>query len=141
MHQNKLMRIAIIRKGHFNAAHRLYKPDWTDEKNKDVFGICSNPNYHGHNYEMEVKIMGELDHNTGILMDLKVLKEIIEINVENRYDHKNLNMDCPEFIGKIPTAENICIEIYKILRNVIPSHLDIHIRLSETPRNFVEYPC
>ncbi|MBK8485111.1 MAG: 6-carboxytetrahydropterin synthase [Saprospiraceae bacterium] len=135
------MRIAIIRKGHFNAAHRLYKPDWTDEKNKDVFGICSNPNYHGHNYEMEVKIMGELDHNTGILMDLKVLKEIIEINVENRYDHKNLNMDCPEFIGKIPTSENICIEIYKILRNVIPSHLDIHIRLSETPRNFVEYPC
>lgn len=135
------MRISIIRKGHFNAAHRLFKPEWSDEKNKQIFGICSNPNFHGHNYEMDVKVTGELDPESGILMDLKILKEIIQEHVEERYDHKNLNLDCPEFIGKIPTAENICIEIYKILKSVLPAHLDVHIRLSETPRNFVEYPA
>lgn len=135
------MRISIIRKGHFNAAHRLYKPDWSDEKNKSVFGICSNPNFHGHNYEMEVKVTGELNPETGILIDLKQLKEIIEIHVEQRYDHKNLNLDCPEFANKIPTAENICIEIYNVLKAVLPNDLDIHIRLSETPRNFVEFPA
>ena len=135
------MRIAIIRKGHFNAAHRLFKPEWSDEKNTQVFGICSNPNFHGHNYEMDVKVSGELDPESGILLDLKVLKEIIREHVEERYDHKNLNLDCTEFTNKIPTAENICIEIYNILKSVLPSHLDIHIRLSETPRNFVEYPA
>lgn len=135
------MRISIIRKGHFNAAHRLYNPDWSDEKNREVFGICSNPNFHGHNYEMDVKITGELDPASGILMDLKILKEIIETHVEQRYDHKNLNLDCPEFQNKIPTAENICIEIHNILTQVLPENLDIHIRLSETPRNFVEYPA
>jgi 6-pyruvoyltetrahydropterin/6-carboxytetrahydropterin synthase len=135
------MRISIIRKGHFNAAHRLFNPDWSEEKNKQIFGICSNPNFHGHNYEMDVKISGELDPESGILMDLKVLKEVIEKNVEQRYDHKNLNMDCPEFVNKIPTAENICIEIHRILKSVLPDHLDVHIRLSETPRNFVEYPA
>lgn len=135
------MRISIIRKGHFNAAHRLFNPDWSEEKNKQIFGICSNPNFHGHNYEMDVKISGELDPESGILMDLKVLKEVIEKNVEQRYDHKNLNMDCPEFVNKIPTAENICIEIHRILKSVLPDHLDVHIRLSETPRKFVEYPA
>lgn len=135
------MRISIIRKGHFNAAHRLYRPDWDDAKNKEVFGICANPNFHGHNYEFDVKITGELDPKTGILMDLKKLKELIEIHVENHFDHKNLNLDCPEFTDKIPTSENLCIEIYNKMRMVIPEDLDVHIHLSETPRNFVEYPA
>lgn len=135
------MRISIIRKAHFDAAHRLYKPEWSDEKNRSVFGICSNPNFHGHNYELDVKISGELDPETGILMDLKTLKEILEQHVELYFDHKNLNLDLPEFKSKVPTAENICILIYEILRKVISEHLDIHIRLSETPRNFVEYPA
>ncbi|MDQ3141772.1 MAG: 6-carboxytetrahydropterin synthase [Bacteroidota bacterium] len=135
------MRVSIFRKGHFNAAHRLFNPAWSDEQNKTTFGICSNPNYHGHNYELEIKITGELNPETGMLMDLKVLKEIIEIHVENRYDHKNLNMDCEEFLEKIPTAENICIEIYKILRNEIKPELDLQVRLYETPRNYAEYPA
>ena len=135
------MRISIIRKAHFNAAHRLYKPEWSDEKNRSVFGICSNPNFHGHNYELDVKITGELDPETGILTDLKTLKELIEQYVELKFDHKNLNLDLIEFKSKVPTAENICILIYDILRNVIPMNLEIHIRLSETPRNFVEYPA
>ncbi|MBK6860161.1 MAG: 6-carboxytetrahydropterin synthase [Saprospiraceae bacterium] len=119
----------------------LYKPEWSDEKNRSIFGICSNPNFHGHNYELDVKISGELDPETGILMDLKTLKEILEQHVELYFDHKNLNMDLPEFKSRVPTAENICILIYEILRKVISEHLDIHIRLSETPRNFVEYPA
>ncbi|MCC6844630.1 MAG: 6-carboxytetrahydropterin synthase [Saprospiraceae bacterium] len=134
------MRVAIFRKGHFNAAHRLFNPAWDDEKNREVFGICSNSNLHGHNYDLEVKIMGELNQETGILMDLKQLKEIIETKVEVRFDHKNLNLDCPEFIDKIPTAENICIEIYKIMRKEIAPELDVQIRLYETARNYVEYP-
>ncbi|MBK6574368.1 MAG: 6-carboxytetrahydropterin synthase [Saprospiraceae bacterium] len=134
------MRVAIFRKGHFNAAHRLFNPAWDDEKNREVFGICSNSNFHGHNYDLEVKIMGELNQETGILMDLKQLKEIIETKVEVRFDHKNLNLDCPEFIDKIPTAENICIEIYNIMRKEIAPELDVQIRLYETARNYVEYP-
>lgn len=134
------MRVAIFRKGHFNASHRLFNPAWDDEKNREVFGICSNSNFHGHNYDLEVKIMGELNQETGILMDLKQLKEIIETKVEVRFDHKNLNLDCPEFIDKIPTAENICIEIYKIMRKEIAPELDVQIRLYETARNYVEYP-
>ncbi|MFZ1516804.1 MAG: 6-carboxytetrahydropterin synthase, partial [Saprospiraceae bacterium] len=121
-------------------AHRLFNPAWDDEKNREVFGICSNSNFHGHNYDLEVKIMGELNQETGILMDLKQLKEIIETKVEVRFDHKNLNLDCPEFIDKIPTAENICIEIYKIMRKEIAPELDVQIRLYETARNYVEYP-
>lgn len=134
------MRVAIFRKGHFNAAHRLFNPAWDDEKNREVFGICSNSNFHGHNYDLEVKIMGELNQETGILIHLKQLKEIIETKVEVRFDHKNLNLDCPEFIDKIPTAENICIEIYKIMRKEIAPELDVQIRLYETARNYVEYP-
>ncbi|MBK9378832.1 MAG: 6-carboxytetrahydropterin synthase [Saprospiraceae bacterium] len=129
-----------FRKAHFNAAHRLFHPAWDEQKNKEVFGICSHPNFHGHNYELDVKVSGELDPETGILMDLKVLKELIEEHVELRYDHKNLNMDLPEFKDKIPTAENICIEIYNILREQIDPRMDLQIRLYETPRNFVEYP-
>ena len=135
------MRISIIRKAHFNVAHRLFKPEWTDEKNREVFGICSNPNFHGHNYKLDVKITGELDPETGILMDLKTLKELIEQHVEIYFDHKNLNLDLIEFKSKVPTAENICIVIYDILRKVISEQLDIHIKLSETPRNFVEFPA
>ena len=134
------MKIAIFRKAHFNAAHRLFNPKWDMEKNKEVFGICANPNFHGHNYEFEVKVMGELDEDSGMLMDLKVLKEIIEQHVELRYDHKNLNLDLPEFEEKIPTVENICIEIYNILRTHIDPQFELQIRLYETPRNYVEYP-
>lgn len=134
------MKVAIFRKGHFNAAHRLYRPEWSDEKNLEIFGICSNPNFHGHNYELEVRVSGELDPETGILMDLKVLKELIHEHVELRYDHKNLNIDLEEFQNKVPTAENIVIEIYKLLRKQIKAEYDLHIRLYETPRNFVEYP-
>lgn len=135
------MRVAIYRKGHFNAAHRLFNPLWTAERNKEVFGICSNANYHGHNYELDVKITGEVSPDSGMVMDLKTLKEIIEVHVETRFDHKNLNMDCPEFDNVIPTAENICIVIYNILRKEIDANLDITVRLYETPRNFVEYPA
>ncbi|MEP7196026.1 MAG: 6-carboxytetrahydropterin synthase [Saprospiraceae bacterium] len=135
------MKVAIFRKGHFNAAHRLYRAEWSDEQNLEIFGICSNPNFHGHNYELEVKIAGELDPQTGILMDLKKLKEVIHQHVELRYDHKNLNIDLPEFHDKVPTAENIVIEIYKILRQQIEENLELTIRLYETPRNFVEYPA
>lgn len=134
------MRVAIFRKGHFNAAHRLFNPAWDDDKNRDVFGICSNSNFHGHNFDLEVKIIGELNPETGILMDLKQLKEIIETKVELRFDHKNLNLDCPEFVDKIPTAENICIEIYNIMRREIAPELDVQVRLCETARNYVEYP-
>ncbi|MEO6189930.1 MAG: 6-carboxytetrahydropterin synthase [Saprospiraceae bacterium] len=135
------MKVAIFRKGHFNAAHRLFKPEWSDEKNMEIFGICSNPNFHGHNYELEVKLSGELDPSTGILMDLKVLKDLIHEHIELKFDHKNLNLDLPEFKDKVPTAENIVIEIYNILRQEIEPHLDIMIRLYETPRNFVEFPA
>ena len=134
------MRVAIFRKGHFNAAHRLFNPAWDDDKNREVFGICSNSNFHGHSYDLEVKIIGELNPETGILMDLKQLKEIIETKVELRFDHKNLNLDCAEFVDKIPTAENICIEIYNIMRREIAPELDVQVRLYETARNYVEYP-
>lgn len=135
------MRVAVIRKGHFNAAYRLYRPDWSDERNREVFGICSHPNFHGHNYEFDVRVTGEVDPETGIVIDLKKLKELIETHVELPFDHKNLNLDCPEFANSIPTAENICMEIYHRLRQVLPPDLDLHIRLSETPRNFVEFPA
>jgi 6-pyruvoyltetrahydropterin/6-carboxytetrahydropterin synthase len=139
--KKNLMKVAVIRKGHFNAAHRLFRPDWSDEMNREVFGICSHPNYHGHNYEFDVRVTGEVNPETGIVIDLKKLKELIEVHVELPFDHKNLNVDCPEFADRIPTAENICIEIYRRLRGEIPPEMDLHIRLSETPRNFVEFPA
>ena len=135
------MKISVFRKAHFNAAHRLHNPNWSDEKNKSVFGLCNNENFHGHNYELEVKLSGEIDPETGYLIDLKILKDLIKKEVENRFDHKNLNLDTPEFKNLNPTAENICIVIWNILREKLDSKFDLSVRLYETPRNFVEYPC
>jgi 6-pyruvoyltetrahydropterin/6-carboxytetrahydropterin synthase len=135
------MKVAVYRKAHFNAAHRLYNKSWSDEKNIAVFGLCNNPNWHGHNYELIVKLIGEVDPETGYVIDLKVLKDLIKSEVENRFDHKNLNLDCPEFANLNPTVENICVVIYNLLRAKLDSKFDIQIRLYETERNFVEYPA
>ncbi len=132
--------VSLYRMGHFNAAHQLAIPSWSMERNIAEFGKCANPNFHGHNYEVEVKVTGQLDPETGILINLKELKDIIESQVEDRFDHKNLNLDCPEFADRIPTVENICMVIYEILRPLIPMHLDLRVKLYETPRNFAEYP-
>jgi len=134
------MRVAVFRKAHFNAAHRLHNPNWSAEKNDEVFGLCNNPSYHGHNYELEVKVMGEVDPETGYLIDLKILKDIIYEEVELRFDHKNLNVDTEEFKHLNPTAEHICYVIWKLLRARLDEKYDLQIRLYETPRNYVEYP-
>ncbi|QEC69985.1 6-carboxytetrahydropterin synthase [Panacibacter ginsenosidivorans] len=133
-------KVAVYRKEHFNAAHRLHNPDWTDEMNDKVFGKCNNPNYHGHNYELEVKLVGEPDERTGYVMDMKELSNIINATVLERFDHKNLNLDTEEFKYLNPTAENIVVVIYELLRAKIDSRFDLQVRLYETPRNFVEYP-
>ncbi|MDF1865406.1 MAG: 6-carboxytetrahydropterin synthase [Saprospiraceae bacterium] len=135
------MKISVFRKAHFNAAHRLHNPKWSDEKNREVFGLCNNPNYHGHNYELEVKVTGEVDPETGYLIDLKDLKDLISEQVEKRFDHKNLNLDTEEFKTLNPTAENICFVIWNILRENLDDKFDLAVRLYETPRNFVEYPA
>lgn len=135
------MRISVFRRAHFNAAHRLYHPQWNDQTNKEVFGVCSNPNYHGHNYELEVKVSGEVDPQTGFLIDMKKLKELIFEHVEQRFDHKNLNLDTFEFKTLNPTAENICFVIWTILRAQLEDKYDLAVRLYETPRNYVEYPA
>lgn len=135
------MKIAAFRKAHFNAAHRLHNPDWSDEQNIKMFGLCNNPLYHGHNYDLEVKIVGEIDPQTGYLIDLKYLKDLIKEEIEDRFDHKNLNLECPEFKDLNPTAENICVVIWHILRAKMESKYDIVVRLYETPRNYVEYPA
>jgi len=134
-------KVAVYRKEHFNAAHRLFNPSWDDEKNMRVFGKCSNPNYHGHNYEVIVKLVGEPDHETGYVMDMKVLSDLIKEHVLVHFDHKNLNLDTKYFRDKNPTAENICIVIYDILREKIDSKIDMQVQLYETERNFVEYPA
>ena len=133
-------RIAVFRKEHFNAAHRLHNPGWDDEKNTAVFGKCNNPNFHGHNYDLVVKVVGEPDPETGYLVDLKMLSDLIKINVLEKFDHKNLNLDTEEFKDLNPTAENIAIVIYNILRKEIDKKFDLQVRLYETERNFVEYP-
>ena len=133
-------KVAIFRREHFNAAHRLFNADWDDKKNMEVFGKCALPNYHGHNYELVVKIVGEPDEKTGYVMDLKQLSDLIEEKVTERFDHKNLNLDTEEFKNLNPTAENIAIVIYDLLRPYIDKEKDLQIRLYETPRNFVEYP-
>jgi 6-pyruvoyltetrahydropterin/6-carboxytetrahydropterin synthase len=133
-------KVAVYRKEHFNAAHRLHNPDWTDEMNNKVFGKCNNPNYHGHNYELEVRLIGEPDPRTGYVMDMKELSNIINENVLERFDHKNLNLDTEEFKHLNPTAENIVVVIYGLLRAKIDARFDLQVRLYETPRNFVEYP-
>jgi len=135
------MRISVFRKAHFNAAHRLNNPNWSAEKNKQVFGLCNNDNYHGHNYDLEVCISGEIDEETGYLIDLKIVKDIIKNDIEKRFDHKNLNLDTEEFKNLNPTAENICIVIWKILTEKLDDKYDVAVRLYETPRNFVEYPA
>ncbi len=135
------MRVSVFRKAHFNAAHRLYREDWSDQKNKEIFGACSNPHYHGHNYELEVKLTGEVDPETGFLYDLGNLKNIIKEEIEDRYDHKNLNVQCPEFEKLNPTVEYIAYMIYEHLRARIESDYDIRITLWETPRNYAQYPA
>ena len=133
-------KVAIFRREHFNAAHRLFNAAWDDKKNMEVFGKCALPNYHGHNYELIVKIVGEPDEKTGYVMDLKTLSDLIEEKVLEKFDHKNLNLDTEEFKNLNATAENIAIVIYEILRPHIGKEKDLQIRLYETPRNFVEYP-
>ena len=132
--------VSVFRKEHFNAAHRLYNETWDDAKNEKIFGKCAWPNYHGHNYEMEVRVTGEIDNESGYVIDLKLLSELIDKEVLQRFDHKNLNLDTKEFKKLNPTAENIVIVIYNLLRPHINSKLDLQLRLYETPRNFVEYP-
>jgi 6-pyruvoyltetrahydropterin/6-carboxytetrahydropterin synthase len=133
-------KVAVYRQEHFNAAHRLHNPAWSAEENGRVFGKCNLPHYHGHNYELIVKVIGEVDPATGYVMDMKVLSDIISEYVLDRFDHKNLNEDVDEFKNLNPTAENIAIVIFKILRTLIDQTLLLQIRLYETPRNFVEYP-
>jgi 6-pyruvoyltetrahydropterin/6-carboxytetrahydropterin synthase len=133
-------KVAVFRREHFNAAHRLYNPSWDDAHNEKVFGKCALPHYHGHNYELEVKITGKPDKKTGYVMDLKELSELVKKEVLGRFDHKNLNLDTEEFKELNPTAENIAIVIYEILRPYIDKKKDLQIRLYETPRNSVEYP-
>ena len=134
-------KVAVIRREHFNAAHRLYNENWSDDKNMATFGKCSLPHYHGHNYELEVKVTGEIDPVTGFVMDLKELSDLIEEKVIERFDHKNLNLDAEEFQQLNPTAENIAVVIYDLLRPNIKPSLELFIRLFETPRNYVEYPA
>ncbi len=135
------MKVAVIRKAHFNAAHRLHNPAWDDDRNREVFGLCNNPNGHGHNYELEVKVTGEIDPDTGMVVDLGWLAGLIRREVEQRFDHKHLNLDTEEFRNLNPTAENIAVVIWRILRVHLPEHLGLHVRLYETPRNFVECPA
>lgn len=138
---NDKMKVSVFRKAHFNAAHRLHNPNWSDEKNKAVFGLCNNPNYHGHNYELEIKVTGEIDPETGYVIDLGWLANLVRVEVEHRFDHKNLNLDTQEFQQLNPSAENICVVIWEILRQKLPEKYDLAVRLYETPRNFVEYPA
>ena len=134
-------KVAVFRKEHFNAAHRLYNSDWDQATNDRVFGKCALPNYHGHNYELEVKVVGVPDKRTGFVMDMKELSSLVQREVLARFDHRNLNLDTVEFKELNPTAENISIVIYNLLRPHIAKELDLQIRLYETPRNFVEYPA
>ena len=133
------MSITVYRKSHFNAAHRLYRPDWDGQKNNDVFGKCNNPNFHGHNYELEVGVTGEVDPVTGYLIDIKKLKTIMKEEVEDYLDHKNLNMDIPEFKDINPTMENIAILIWNKLREKLEDDFKISVTLYETPRNYAVY--
>ncbi|MBM3452819.1 MAG: 6-carboxytetrahydropterin synthase [Bacteroidetes bacterium] len=129
----------VCRRSHFNAAHRLYRPDWSDQKNQEVFGKCNNHNYHGHNYNIEVWIDGDIDPETGYVIDLKIVKDLVKSEIEERFDHKNLNLDCSEFQNLNPTAENIAIVCYNLLRDKIDSKFKLFIRLWETENNLVEY--
>ena len=135
------MKVAVSRKEHFNAAHRLFNPSWTDDKNEDVFGKCNNPNYHGHNYELIVTVLGEPNPATGYVYDMKLLSDLIKEYITKQFDHKNLNLDTTFFKNLNPTAENIAIVIWRILRQHIDNQYELKIKLYETERNFVEYPA
>ena len=134
------MKTAVFRKANFNSAHRLHNPNWDDKTNTEVFGLCNNPNYHGHNYDVIVNLVGEVDEETGYLFDLKILNDIIKSEIIDRFDHKNLNLDTLEFKNLNPTAENIARIIYELLREKIDLKYELEITLYETPRNFVVYP-
>jgi len=133
------MKVTVSRKAHFNAAHRLYRKDWSEEQNNAIFGKCNNPNFHGHNYELTVSVTGEIDPETGYVIDTKVLADLIKEHIENKFDHKNLNLDVPEFVDLNPTAENIAIVIWQKLRKNIDADKDLEVILYETPRNFVTF--
>ena len=133
------MKVTVSRKAHFNAAHRLYNNEWSDARNAAVFGKCANPNYHGHNYELIVSVKGPVHPETGFVMDMKVLKELIQVEIEEQFDHKNLNEEVTEFKTLNPTAENISVVIWQKLRYKIEKSLDLTVTLYETPRNFVTY--
>ena len=134
-----MSKVKVSRKAHFNAAHRLYRKDWSDEKNATVFGKCSNPNFHGHNYELVVSVTGVINPKTGFVMDMKVLKDLIKDEIEETFDHKNLNIEVPEFKNLNPTAENIAVVIWNKLRPHIDHDKQLEILLYETPRNFVTF--
>ena len=134
------MKTAVFRKANFNSAHRLNNPLFDEKKNKEIFGLCNNPNYHGHNYDLIVKLVGEVDEQTGYVFDLKILNDIIKDEIIERFDHKNLNLDTVEFQNLNPTAENIARVIYELLRSKIETKYDLEITLYETPRNYVVYP-
>jgi 6-pyruvoyltetrahydropterin/6-carboxytetrahydropterin synthase len=134
-----MMKVTVSRKAHFNAAHRLYNPNWSFEKNEEVFDKCNNPNFHGHNYELIVSVKGTIDPDTGYVMDMKELKQIIRDHVEEPFDHKNLNLDTEEFKALNPTAENIAVVIWNKLRKHINPDLELKVKLYETERNFVEF--
>ena len=133
------MKVTVSRRAHFNAAHRLYRKDWSNEKNTLVFGKCNNPNFHGHNYELIVSVTGEIDTETGYVIDIKTLKDIIKTEVEDAFDHKNINIEVPEFANLNPTTENIAVVIYNKIKPKFDSNLEIEVTLYETPRNFVTY--
>ena len=134
-------KVSVFRKEHFNAAHRLHNPEWSDEKNTAVFGKCNNPNWHGHNYEVIVRLIGEVDESTGFVYDMKKLSDLVQEHIVQKFDHKNLNLDTEEFKNLNPTAENIVMVIYNLLRDKIEEEYEIKITLYETERNFVEYPA
>ena len=140
MSELNVMKVTVCRKAHFNAAHRLYNPGWDDEENRKIFGMCSNPNYHGHNYDLIVKVTGKIDPDTGFVIDMNILKGIIDEVVIKRYDHKNLNLDIEDFKDTNPTAENIAAAIWNLLRAKIDSKLGLKVVLYETERNFIEFP-
>jgi len=133
------MKVTVHRKAHFNAAHRLYRKDWDEQRNREIFGKCSNPNFHGHNYELTVSVKGEIDPETGFVIDMKLLKDLISEEVEDYLDHKNLNVEVSEFKNMNPTAENIAVVIWKKIRPKLKKSLDLSVTLYETPRNFVTY--
>ena len=134
-------KVSVFRKEHFNAAHRLHNPEWSDEKNTAVFGKCNNPNWHGHNYEVIVRLIGEVDESTGFVYDMKKLSDLVQEHIVQKFDHKNLNLDTEDFKNLNPTADNIVMVIYNLLRDKIEEEYEIKITLYETERNFVEYPA